>query len=427
MPATPSVTTDPRAAHATRDPLRFTALMAQLGALLLVFKTFRVEEPAFLVLAATAFGGFAVHYWLPFRFKEPFWILLSLGGAFVLLEHRVALLLLAFGGVFFAILAAPLPYVVRAGGVAAIFAALLYGRALHGFGLPQQFWPVFGALFMFRMLIYLYDLRHGGQRPKVRDFLRYFFLLPNYYFVLFPVIDFQTLRRSFYARDVHDVAQQGIHWIVRGTSQLLLYRLVYYLKPEATPDTVTSAGALGLAIVTTYLLYLRVSGQFHVIVGLLHLFGYDLPETHRRYFLAGSLTDFWRRINIYWKDFMVKLVYFPAYFRLRKRGEVRAQIVATLLVFVVTWLLHMYQYFWLTGQVLLSGPDVLFWMVLGLLVTGNLLLEARRRRPVASAQRVFVRPLKVAGTFALLAVLWSMWNAPSMRAWFELLTWWQVG
>ena len=73
-----------------------------------------------------------------------------------------------------------------------------------------------------------------------------------------------------------------------------------------------------------FLLYLRVSGQFHIIVGMLHLFGFNLPETHHLYFLSSSFTDFWRRINIYWKDFMMKIFYYPAYFALRKRGETMA-------------------------------------------------------------------------------------------------------
>ncbi len=63
-----------------------------------------------------------------------------------------------------------------------------------------------------------------------------------------------------------------------------------------------------------------MSGQFHIIVGMLHLFGFNLPETHHSYFLASSFTDFWRRINIYWKDFMMKIFFYPAYFALSKRG-----------------------------------------------------------------------------------------------------------
>jgi alginate O-acetyltransferase complex protein AlgI len=100
--------------------------------------------------------------------------------------------------------------------------------------------------------------------------------------------------------------------MMRGAVQLLLYRLD--LSPEGpsnAPRRSRRSAALATTMVMTYLLYLRVSGQFHIIIGLLHLFGYDLPETHRKYLLARSLTDFWRRINIYWKDFMVKLVYFP--------------------------------------------------------------------------------------------------------------------
>ena len=76
-------------------------------------------------------------------------------------------------------------------------------------------------------------------------------------------------------------------------------------------------------LLATFLLYLRVSGQFHLIVGVLHLFGFRLPETHHLYFLASSFTDFWRRINIYWKDFMMKLVYYPSFFRLQRLGTTR--------------------------------------------------------------------------------------------------------
>jgi alginate O-acetyltransferase complex protein AlgI len=182
-------------------------------------------------------------------------------------------------------------------------------------------------------------------------------------------------------------------------------------------------------MVMTYLLYLRVSGQFHIIVGLLHLFGYDLPETHRRYLLAHSLTDFWRRINIYWKDFMVKMVYFPLYFRLRKSGDTRAQILATSAVFVTTWLLHSYQWFWLRGDWLFTWPDTLFWGILGALVVLNVLIEARRpqKRVVTGAQGYALRGVQIACTFSLITTLWFLWNASSLSEWLDVMTWWQIG
>ena len=110
-------------------------------------------------------------------------------------------------------------------------------------------------------------------------------------------------------------------------------------------------GPAGLAayLVCNYLLYLRVSGQFHMACGMLHLFGFQLPETHHHYLLATSFTDYWRRINIYWKDFMVRIFFNPVVFRLKRWPQPAALAAATAVVFLATWLLHAYQSYWLRG------------------------------------------------------------------------------
>jgi D-alanyl-lipoteichoic acid acyltransferase DltB (MBOAT superfamily) len=214
--------------------------------------------------------------------------------------------------------------------------------------------------------------------------------------------------------------------MARGAIQLMLYRLVLYFNDPYLPDRVNSFGALLANVVLTFLLYLNVSGTFHMIVGMLHLFGYDLPETHRRYFLASSFLDFWRRINIYWKDFMVKVVYFPVYFKLRRKGEARAQAIATVAVFLVTWVLHSYQLFWLQGRFTITWPDTIFWGVLGILVVANTLYDYRhpRRRSDTSWTGRAVHTAKVLGTFAVIATLWSLWSSPTLTSWIYLATHW---
>lgn len=416
--------------HAAPQLGRFLALAAQLVLLLLVFSIYHtMETPRFLHMSGLAFGAFLVHYWLPFRFKEPFWVAISIAGGILLVKPLAAGLLILLGLAFFLSLRSAIPYKWRVLLVAAIFAALIYCCAAKVPFIPLGFYPVFGAIFMFRMVIYAYDMAYARERPRLLPFLSYFFLLPNYFFTLFPVIDFQTMRRTYYQRDIHDIAQQGIHWMARGTIHLMLYRLVVYYNDAYLPDRVTTLGALISTMVLTYLLYLNVSGQFHIAIGMLHLFGYDLPETHRRYLLASSIVDFWRRINIYWKDFMVKIVYFPVYFKLRKKGEVRAQVVATAAVFLVTWVLHSYQFFWIRGRFELGWPDTVFWGVLGLLVIVNVLLEHRRKRsvPDSSWQGRAVHAAQVVGTFALITTLWSLWSAPSLSAWIYLMSHWALG
>jgi D-alanyl-lipoteichoic acid acyltransferase DltB (MBOAT superfamily) len=419
-----------KAALAQTDAVRFCGFLAQLGLLLAVFYLYDLEEQVFGILSLLIVVGFAIHYWLPFQWKETFYIGWSLLGAFVLLPALVAALLLVAGVGLYGLVTSSFPLSVRLSLLAAICALLAYGRATLGFGVPVEFWPVFGSIFMFRFVIYVYEVAHAKARPGFRDFLTYFFVLPNYYFLLFPVVDYQTHRQTYFRRNINDIVQQGIVWIARGTIQLLLYRLVYHWKgPSNAPEAVTTFPALASTVILTYLLYLRVSGHFHIIIGFLHLFGYDLPETHRRYLLARSLTDFWRRINIYWKDFMVKVVYFPVYFRLRRRGETQAQIVATIIVFGTTWFLHAYQWFWLRGEFLITWPDTLFWGILGALVTLNLLVERNRPKSklVQPAWRKWLEPVQVAGTFCLIVALWSLWNSPSLPEWFDLVTWWRVG
>ena len=158
----------------------------------------------------------------------------------------------------------------------------------------------------------------------------------------------------------------------------------------------------------------------------MHLFGYDLPETHRRYLLSSSLADFWRRINIYWKDFMVKVVYFPVYFRYRKSGDRRARVIATVWVFVLTWALHSYQWFWLRGEWLLSWTDALFWAVLGGAVVVNLLIEqkARSRTHPGAFVSGMVHVGKVVATLAFMTVLWSFWQSPTVEEWTQTVAWW---
>jgi hypothetical protein len=199
---------------------------------------------------------------------------------------------------------------------------------------------------------------------------------------------------------------------------------VYQFAPLDVTKLSSSLDAAGFML-GMYLVYLRVSGTFHLIVGLLHMFGFNLPETHHLYFLATSFTDLWRRINIYWKDFVMKIFFYPMHFKLRKVGTLRAMSIATIVTFVATWALHSWQWFWIRGEPLLTWKDFLFWMMLALLVLGTALYEATRGRArVLTPSRVtlrqrLIRGLEAAGIFSLMCLLWTFWTCDS---WAEFQT-----
>jgi D-alanyl-lipoteichoic acid acyltransferase DltB (MBOAT superfamily) len=401
-------------------------VLAQLGAVTLVLRQFQIESAAFLRLALLAFTGFAVHALLPLRWRMPFFLALSLAGIGIALGVANGLWLLALGCTLIGICHLPVAFSWR---VALLLVAGLALALLRTdrFEAPWSgaIWPILASMFMFRMIVYLYDLRHDNTPAAPVRTLTYFFMLPNACFPLFPVIDYKTFRRNYFDADASRIYQTGIDWIVRGMLQLLLYRFVYYYLTLA-PSEVRGPGDFAQFVVSNFLLYLRVSGLFHLVVGMLYQFGFRLPDTHHQYLLASSFTDFWRRINIYWKDFMLKVFYYPAYFRLRRYGPFAALVLSTLFVFAMTWLLHAYQWFWLRGTALLVWQDVLFWTILGCVVVVNAVYEDRHGRARTLAKRsrslrsLLGLTLRTLATFTAICVLWSFWTTESISEWLTL-------
>ena len=395
----------------------------QLALILLVIQQFHIESRTFFNVMVLGAAGFVVHGLLPLRHRLPFFVLLSLSSIIVALGSVDGTLVLVLGLVLIGICHLPIRMLFRVlllVGTAALFAAwrveLLPGPW------SGAIWPVLASMFMFRLALYLHALKHEEKRPTLAATLAYFFMLPNVCFPLYPVIDYTTFTRTYFDRDATPIYQTGVKWIVRGLIHLILYRFVYlYLATD--PDGLVTLGDLVQFVLATFLLYLRVSGQFHVITGILHLFGFRLPETHHLYYLASSFTDFWRRINIYWKDFMMKLVYYPSFFRLRRWGGTTALVGATLTVFFATWILHSYQWFWLRGGFPLTAQDALFWAILGALVVFGALRESKRPRkrtlgrgPVWSASLA----LRTVRTFTAICILWSLWSAESVGEWLTM-------
>src|SRR5262249_46002746 len=247
--AAPVLTDATTKAHAPSDPAvryasirlyQFLSLLGQLVLLLVVIQRYHVaqfagEDLGFLGMFAITVGAFVVHYWLPFEWKEKFWVACSILGAVLLLSPLRTTALLAVAGIIYVIVASRISYWSKVTLVAIGFAVAMFVRArpsvisgfLKGHDLTG-FLPIFGALFMFRIIVYLHDIRFMKERPPLTEFLAYFFILPNFIFLLFPVVDYKTMRVSYYRRDIYKVAQRGIAWIFRGVLQLLTYRIVFH-------------------------------------------------------------------------------------------------------------------------------------------------------------------------------------------------------
>jgi len=406
--------------------VRLLAVIAQVGVLLAVMRRFQIENVAFVNVAMLASAGFVVHALLPLAWRLPFFAALSVASLFLVLGATNAATVAALGLAIIGIARLPVSFRVRGALLVLVAAILALARAgVVATPLSVAIWPILASMFMFRTIVYFYDLRHDKAPPSWTRAIAYFFCLPNVCFPLFPVIDYKAFRRTHYDGDAIAIYQTGVHWMARGVIQMLLYRLVYY-NFTIDPYDVTGLPTLAQFLFTNFSLYLRLSGQFHVVIGMLHLFGFNLPETNHLYWLSTSVSDFWRRINIYWKDFMMKVFYYPIVFSMRRMNPKLALALATLAVFAITWALHLYQWFWLRGALLFSAPDILFWSVLAILVVVNSLYEARggARRGAAAhdgtPRATLLAALRAAATFVTICVLWSLWTSASLSDWAAL-------
>ncbi len=391
---------------------RCLMLLFELVLVAAVVYLFNIEgQRHFFPVLCLIVGGFAIHTCLPERYRLHFFALLSITCVLFVMGVSNGVWVLGIGSALIGICYLPIAWGTRIGMLLVATVALIFTRAQF----PLPFWPVLGSMFMFRLIIFVHDCRRGAAMPGLASCVSYFFLLPNVCFPLFPVVDYKTFRTTWYDQDEWEIYQRGVRWIVRGLVHLLLYRYIKtYLVPE--PWQLYDVPHLALFMATNFALYMQVSGQFHLITGLLHLFGFNLPRTHHLFFLASSFSDIWRRINIYWKDFMTKFFFFPTFFALRSRGASvgPAIVLGVFCVFVCTWLLHSWQTFWLLGRFPVTVNDACLWLGVGTCVAVNAVFDSRRgtRRQRSAWLAAFSLSLRTVCMFALVSLFWACWTKP---------------
>jgi D-alanyl-lipoteichoic acid acyltransferase DltB (MBOAT superfamily) len=412
------------------EAVQFWVIAAFVALLVAALISFNLESRAFArLIGALTLCGFIINHHLPMVARRAFFASLSLVAIACIFgpaSWPAAVAIVAIGLVLIGVCHLPAPMWARLGLIALITAGLAATRAEW----VRLDWlaaviPILASVFMFRLAVYLYDISNGKGPKDLWGRLGYFFMFPNMVLPFFPVVDFSAFGRTYYNADAISIYRNGAIYVLRGLIHLLLYRLIYMYAVLA-PDQIDNAATFLQYIVANFGLYLKISGLFHLVTGMLVLFGFNLPETHTRFYFANSFIDFWRRINIYWKDFMQKMVFTPSYMQFKKFGasHMVGVSLSILMVFFTTWALHAYQWFWLRGTYLFTLNDMMFWAILGVLLIGQTLLESRPRKAASGSGLIGPRALLVIRTictFLFICLLWSFWTSASVEDWLAIV------
>ncbi len=283
---------------------------------------------------------------------------------------------------------------------------------------------VIGTFFMFRSISFLHEIKFMKKEVPLLDKVNYFLLTPNFSMPLFPIPDYKTYVTSYEGITTNTLSRACL-FICRGLFQMILYRFIYHhiIIPF---DEIQSASQLIVFLIANFLVVLRVIGAFHIAIGLIILSGYNIPDIFNNIFFSTGFSDLWRRTNMYWRTFILKIFYYPLYFRLKKYGVYFALTSSIIICFFITWILHAYQWFWLKGTFPIELKDIFFWGGFGLLVSANTvyqqkMLDKSYIKKKETGLSYITNAIYAWGVLLTMSFLWSIWTAESLQSWFMLI------
>lgn len=227
--------------------------------------------------------------------------------------------------------------------------------------------PIFGSIFTLRLILYVIELKKNPNLWGWKETISYFLMLPNFTLYIFPLISYEAFCNGLRSEAKIEIYKKGFHFIAIGALQLLLWKIIrfYFYFPF---EKVHSVGEFSLFLILNFLLYIRISGSFHMIVGVLGLYGIDLPRVNNFYLFSTGFSDFWRRINIYFRDFVIKFIFHPCYFYLKKYGHRKSFFTSIILVLFGSWFLHGAIYLFIFGKFRITVGESIFWIIWGLAI-----------------------------------------------------------
>jgi alginate O-acetyltransferase complex protein AlgI len=404
---------------------KLIAITGLIGLIWIIVEYLGIEQNYGLVsIFPVVTIGFLIHALLPLNYRP--WIFLFCGiiCVFILFGLKGGLALISLAAFVFHLTQLSIHNNIKIGllvmaGVGLAIVRLGYVSIPYFDGIIY----IVGSIFMFRGIIYLHDSKFENPKPKLITRINYFFLFPNIVLPLFPVVDYKSYKSTYYNEEDTAIYLKGIRMMIVGVFHMMIYRVIYvYFIPNIS-EVVSISSFLQYAIFS-YMLILRLSGLFHFIIGLLALFGMNLPKVFDHYFLANGFNDLWRRMNIYWKDLMMKIFYYPIFFKIRKIGVKPAIFITVLILFIITWLLHSYQFLWIAGTFPINWNDFIYWTLFGLLIAINSVYQfvnSKQKKESDSLLSIAILGLQTTAMFLFMSFFWSFWVSESVAEWLGLL------
>nr|MDK2850817.1 alginate O-acetyltransferase complex protein AlgI [Candidatus Cloacimonadota bacterium] len=194
-------------------------------------------------------------------------------------------------------------------------AVYLFLEELPNFSLHQLFLPLGISYLTFKHISYLTDIKWRMISPgRFDDFILYssFFTI----FLAGPIERYERFSpqlRNVAKMDIKDW-QEGSRRIAVGIFKKLVISnwLAYFLTPVwENPNSYSSLQALAALFAYAFMIYFDFSAYSDIAIGSSRLFGIRIMENFDRPYLAGNISQFWRKWHISLSDWIRDYLFFP--------------------------------------------------------------------------------------------------------------------
>ncbi|MDR0534833.1 MAG: hypothetical protein LBG65_00490, partial [Puniceicoccales bacterium] len=182
--------------------------------------------------------------------------------------------------------------------------------------IPSIVLPIGISFFTFQAVSYVLDVYRGdvkAQRNPVKVAL-YIALFPQ--LVAGPIVRYTDIVEQIDSREeTFDLFSEGVVRFICGFAKKMLLA-----NPLAiVADTAFSPQSDGMsvlfawlgALAYTFQIYYDFSGYSDMAIGLGKMFGFNFRENFNHPYIAGSVSDFWRRWHVSLSSWFRDYVYFP--------------------------------------------------------------------------------------------------------------------
>ncbi|MEG1524638.1 MAG: MBOAT family O-acyltransferase [Clostridia bacterium] len=199
--------------------------------------------------------------------------------------------------------------------------------------------PIGISFFTFQALSYIIDVYRGDTAAQKNYFyvLLYISMFPQ--LIAGPIVRYTDIEHEILNRHESPAlfAQGGFRFCIGLAKKVILANFAGSLATALMTDqlsTLSAGGAWIGILMYTFQIYFDFSGYSDMAIGLGKIFGFNYLENFNYPYIAGTVTDFWRRWHISLSTFFRDYVYIPL------GGNRRHQFLNILIVWSLTGLWH---------------------------------------------------------------------------------------